>query len=66
MKLVDFAQVRASLADKALVGFETGATRALDKAGSAKCGLVKPNAGKSAILKVNATKSGPKPSPVQA
>lgn len=66
MKLVDFAQVRASLADKALVGFETGVARDLDKVGSAKCGLIKSTEAKRGILKVNATKRGPKPSPVTA
>jgi hypothetical protein len=66
MKLVDFAQVRASLADKALVGFETGVGRDLGKAGTTKCGLIKSTEAKRGILKVNATKRGPKPSPVTA
>lgn len=69
---VDFAKVRASLADKTLVGFENG----LDKAGTTKCGLIKSTDAKRGILKdttskrgitkVNGTKRGPKPSPVLA
>jgi hypothetical protein len=76
MTLVDFAQVRASLADKTLVGFENGMDRGLDKAATTKCGLVKNGSAKRGILKVtsakrgitktNGTKRGPKPSPVLA
>jgi len=61
MKLVDFAKVRASLADKALVGFETGVARDLGKAGTTKCGLIKLTEAKRGILKVNGSKRGIKP-----
>lgn len=61
MKLVDFAQVRASLADKSLVGFENGVARDLGKAGTTKCGLVKSTDAKRGILKVNGAKRGIKP-----
>ena len=58
MKLVDFTKVRASLADKALVGFETGVARDLGKAATTKCGLVKSTDAKRGILKVNGAKRG--------
>jgi hypothetical protein len=57
MTLVDFAKVRASLADKALVGFDIGMDSSLDKAGTTKCGLTKTGAAKRGI-KINGAKRG--------
>ena len=58
MTLVDFAKVRASLADKALVGFDKDAGDSLDKAGTTKCGLIKTGTAKRGILKVNVARAG--------
>lgn len=73
MTVVDFAKVRASLADKPLVGFEGALQSNLDKAVAAKCGLIKPvqtmrgilkvNGAKRGIVKVSGAKRGIKPTP---
>jgi len=66
MTVVNFAEVRASLADKPLVGFDGALQTDLDKAVSAKCGLIKSTDAKRGILKVNGAKRGIKPGPVSA
>ncbi len=60
--MIDFAKVRAGLADKVLVGFDSGGLD-LSKSTGAKHGILKVNGSKRGILKVNGAKRGVKRTP---